>query len=255
MSSTEQERETQTISGTVVGLLTKSEDTWQVAVSPPDSQYNKNLWTKDSVLAGQVPQMIGRQATFFCNVSVWSRDGKETRSLWVDGWTLDGVTQTSGNGGMQTLADPVAQAQAALDAARAAQAAAQADPVAQAEAALAQARAEAAAAQAQPQPQPASAGQQGSAQAWVDKGDLKEIRIMREAADKCGTKILAAMILTGNLPNEELTPQRIHGFLDSFAQRRQLFYETGSSAYDDDVPFAHIEPGEPGIHIDPWRAS
>ena len=253
MSATEQDRETQTVSGNVVGLITKSEDTWQIAVLPADSQYNKNLWTKDAGLAGQVPQLIGKPVTFFCNVSYWDRNGQQVRSLWVDGWTSEGVTQTSGNGQMQTLADPVAQAQAALDAARAAQAAAQADPVAQAEAALAQARAEAAAAQ--PQPQPASAGQQGARQAWVDQGDLKEIRIMREAADKCGTKILAAMILTGNLPNKELTPQRIHGFLDSFAQRRQLFYETGSSSYDDDVPFAHIEPGEPGIHIDPWRAS
>jgi hypothetical protein len=244
MSTSEQAPpEEQTLSGAITGVIMKNADTWQVAVMPEGSQYTKNLWTKDADLVTQMQQMIGQQATFFCNVSHWTRqDGQPVRSLWINGWTQQ--NGSGGQGGMTPIGDEVTQAQAALMAARARQAQQQAQREQQ---------------PLMPQEWMPQQAQQGTTQTPAQQQfvsqDVKELRIMREAADKCAARVLAAIIQAGGLKEEDLTTVKLHGFMDSFANRRVLYYETGQGFYEDDIPFMW-EDGhgrDPGVHFDPWR--
>jgi len=205
----------QTIAGPVVGVITKSADTWQVAVkTDPSSQYTKNLWTKDEELATRMMRSIGQVFSFYCRISEWTRqDGSPVKSLWINGWSEGHAQallapQVDGDN-MSPIADEVARAQQALREAEARAAAA-----------------------AQPSvPPPALPPQPTS---LVDQ---RELHIMREAADARAATILAAMIQTGTMTLEDLTPERMHSFLDTFSNRRINFYETGQSQYQDEIPF------------------
>jgi hypothetical protein len=78
------EREIELVAGTIGGITQKKADTWTVAVTPADSQYAKNLWTKDVDLVESLSAKIGQAGAFVCGASYWERDGKQVRSLWID---------------------------------------------------------------------------------------------------------------------------------------------------------------------------
>lgn len=217
MSTPEAPPAEQTITGPVVGVITKSADTWQIAVkTDPASQYSRNLWTKDEEIATRMMRSIGQVFSFYCRVSEWTRqDGQPVKSLWINGWS-EGHAQAllapqMDGDNMSPIADEVARAQQAL--------------------AEAQAR-QAAAAQ-----QQAQAGWQSNEPRGSSLADERELHIMREAADARAATILAAMIQTGTMTLEDLTPERMHSFLDTFSNRRLNFYETGQSQYQDEIPF------------------
>jgi hypothetical protein len=79
-----EEREIELVAGTIGGITQKKADTWTVAVTPTDSQYAKNLWTKDVDLVESLSAKIGQAGAFVCGASYWERDGKQVRSLWID---------------------------------------------------------------------------------------------------------------------------------------------------------------------------
>lgn len=84
MSETEQ-KETEFVSGAIIGIIQKAADKWQVEVQPDGSQYTKKLWTKDAELVTAVTQKIGSQGAFVCGVSHWTNnEGKSVRSLWIN---------------------------------------------------------------------------------------------------------------------------------------------------------------------------
>src|SRR5215467_12307190 len=177
MSTPEAPPAEQTITGPVVGVITKSADTWQIAVkTDPASQYSRNLWTKDEEIATRMMRSIGQVFSFYCRVSEWTRqDGQPVKSLWINGWS---------EGHAQALLAPQMDGD-------------NMSPIA----------------------------------------DERELHIMREAADARAATILAAMIQTGTMTLEDLTPERMHSFLDTFSNRRLNFYETGQSQYQDEIPF------------------
>lgn len=81
----QQERETEQVIGVVTGIVQKGADKWQAAVQPDNSQYSKNLWTKDQQLVAYLSSQIGNRLGFACNVSHWAmQDGTPVRSLWID---------------------------------------------------------------------------------------------------------------------------------------------------------------------------
>lgn len=79
--------ETEVVQGTVVGIIQKGVDKWQVAVkSDPNSQYDRKLWTKDQALINQLSTMIGSQQAFLCGISHWTnQQGAPVKSLWING--------------------------------------------------------------------------------------------------------------------------------------------------------------------------
>ena len=82
---TEEQKETEFISGVIEGIIQKAVDKWQVAVKPDGSQYAKNLWTKDGELVTALTAKIGSQGAFVCGVSHWTNnEGKSIRSLWIN---------------------------------------------------------------------------------------------------------------------------------------------------------------------------
>jgi|SRR5262252_1171223 len=210
MSAPEAPPVEQTITGPVVGVITKNADTWQISVkTDPSSQYTKNLWTKDEELATQMMRSIGQVFSFYCRTSEWTRqDGQPVKSLWINGWTA-GAAVAAPTDGMATISDEVERARQAL--------------------AAAEARA------AQPAPPPPSPAPPPPQDPRVITAEMRELHIMREAADARAAQVLAAMI--PHMQPEDLTPEHLHGFLDSFANRRLNFYETGQSQYQDEIPF------------------
>lgn len=81
-----QPQESEMVQGTVIGIIQKGADKWQVAVQPPNSQYTRNLWTKDQNLINQLSTMIGSQQAFMCGVSHWTnQQNQQVRSLWING--------------------------------------------------------------------------------------------------------------------------------------------------------------------------
>lgn len=215
MSSMQQgsAQEAEVVQGTVVGIIQKGVDKWQVAVQPPESQYSKNLWTKDQALVQQLSNMIGSQQAFMCGVSHWTRqDGQAVRSLWING---------VGPG-----AAPQAQAQAAQQWGQAQQADAMqtVGQVMQQSGAF-------------PLQQPATnANYQPVAMPKQGlSGYAKDINIMRQ----CATKV-ASMVL-GHLPPE--TPRDLSTLL-AISERLVAYYEHGvaTPAEDDHIPFG---PGHP----------
>jgi hypothetical protein len=82
--SEQAERETELVAGTIGGITQKKADTWTVAVTPEGSQYAKNLWTKDADLVESLAAKIGQAGAFVCGVSVWQKDGRDVRSLWIN---------------------------------------------------------------------------------------------------------------------------------------------------------------------------
>ena len=91
--------DTEIVTGTVVGVLQKAADKWQVQVQKQRddgsvSQYNTGLWTKDPDLVGQMLSMIGQTLSFQCGASHWNMsDGTPVRSLWVNGYGQPGQVQ------------------------------------------------------------------------------------------------------------------------------------------------------------------
>jgi hypothetical protein len=78
--------ESEVVQGTVIGIIQKGADKWQVAVQPFGSQYSRNLWTKDSLLVQQLSGLIGTEQAFLCGKSHWVRqDGTPVTSLWING--------------------------------------------------------------------------------------------------------------------------------------------------------------------------
>jgi hypothetical protein len=82
-----QAQETEVVQGTIVGIIQKGPDKWQVAVkSDPNSQYDRKLWTKDQALINQLSTMIGSQQAFMCGISHWTNaQGAPVKSLWING--------------------------------------------------------------------------------------------------------------------------------------------------------------------------
>jgi len=227
MTTPTQTTETEIVQGTVVGIIQKKPDTWQVAVQPPGSQYNKNLWTKDQALVAQLSQMIGSQQSFLCGASTWfnPRVNQEVRSLWING-VGPGVAQQ---------ATPLPQP---------AMASAAPGPTMQDNAAFAGMQTM------QPQmppqaPQPPLPSQPVAWDGAVPTPAQKELRIMREAASK------VAAILMGYLPPEvprnydtfltlcnRLVANYEHGFgQPAFSHENAPPEFDGYQHSDDDVPF------------------
>jgi leucyl aminopeptidase (aminopeptidase T) len=102
------EREIELVAGTIGGITQKKADTWTVAVTPSDSQYAKNLWTKDVDLVESLSAKIGQAGAFVCGASYWERDGKQVRSLWIDS-----VENADAVEAVSSVATPAATAQAA----------------------------------------------------------------------------------------------------------------------------------------------
>jgi spore cortex formation protein SpoVR/YcgB (stage V sporulation) len=102
------EREIELVAGTIGGITQKKADTWTVAVTPSDSQYAKNLWTKDVDLVESLSAKIGQAGAFVCGASYWERDGKQVRSLWIDS-----VENADAVEAVSSVATPVAAARPA----------------------------------------------------------------------------------------------------------------------------------------------
>lgn len=84
--SATQEREQQLVRGTVTSVLVKGNDSWQIAVRPDNSQYEKKIWTKDAALVNSIQQQgIGQRFDFLCNASYWTNNqNQQVRSLWYE---------------------------------------------------------------------------------------------------------------------------------------------------------------------------
>jgi hypothetical protein len=108
------EREIELVAGTIGGITQKKADTWTVAVTPADSQYAKNLWTKDVDLVESLAAKIGQAGAFVCGASYWERDGKQVRSLWIDS-----VENADAVEAISSVATPVAAARIAAPQAKA----------------------------------------------------------------------------------------------------------------------------------------
>ena len=89
--STQQQAETEVVTGVVASVITKGPDKWQVAVNT-GGQYNRNLWTKDAGLVNQMMGSIGMSFDFICGVSHWTGQSGPVRSLWINGITAAGST-------------------------------------------------------------------------------------------------------------------------------------------------------------------
>jgi hypothetical protein len=107
------EREIELVAGTIGGITQKKADTWTVAVTPADSQYAKNLWTKDVDLVESLSAKIGQAGAFVCGASYWERDGKQVRSLWIDS-----VENADAVEAVSSVATPAASSQAAAETAQ-----------------------------------------------------------------------------------------------------------------------------------------
>lgn len=80
----EQERETELVSGTIKGVTLKKPGQWQVEVQPQGSQYTKKLWTKDADLVHSLEGKLQQESVFVCEPSYWiNQSGQEIRSLWI----------------------------------------------------------------------------------------------------------------------------------------------------------------------------
>jgi hypothetical protein len=104
------EREIELVAGTIGGITQKKADTWTVAVTPTDSQYAKNLWTKDVDLIESLSAKIGQAGAFVCGASYWERDGKQVRSLWIDS-----VENADAVEAVSSVATPAATSKAAAE--------------------------------------------------------------------------------------------------------------------------------------------
>lgn len=94
MSTTEQEREIEIVAGVIEGVIQKKPDTWQVAVKPDGSQYDKKLWTKDAELVQSLTAKLGQHGAFVCGASYWTnQSGTQVRSLWINSMGEDGDGQ------------------------------------------------------------------------------------------------------------------------------------------------------------------
>lgn len=89
--STQAPVETETVSGQVVGVITKPGDKWQIEVST-GGQYTRRLWTKDAALVNQMQGAVGQSFDFVCGVSHWQGQTGPVRSLWVNSVAMFGST-------------------------------------------------------------------------------------------------------------------------------------------------------------------
>lgn len=105
--STQQQAETEVVTGVVASVITKGPDKWQVAVNT-GGQYNRNLWTKDAGLVNQMMGSIGMSFDFICGVSHWTGASGPVRSLWINGITAAGSTPQP-QGQVPTQAAPLPQ--------------------------------------------------------------------------------------------------------------------------------------------------
>ena len=94
--SEQAEREIEIVAGIIGGITQKKADTWTVAVTPEGSQYAKNLWTKDVELVESLSTKIGQAGAFVCSASYWNLEGKQVRSLWIQGES-DGTENVPGS--------------------------------------------------------------------------------------------------------------------------------------------------------------
>jgi hypothetical protein len=205
--SSMQAQESEVVQGTVVGIIQKGVDKWQVAVQPPGSQYSKNLWTKDEQLVASLSSMIGTQQSFMCGVSHWTnQQGQNVRSLWING-VGPGVQQQpqqpQGNNvpGMQTVGQVMQQPGVV------------------------------------PQ-QPQQWGQAQQPQQRFETQDEKRISIHRQCASK-----VAAWLLPSLPPD---VPRDFTTFL-TLCERIYAYYEHGVASEADNVPFGddgHPDDGD-----------
>jgi hypothetical protein len=77
-------KETEFVTGTVNGVTQKAPDRWVIEVTPDGSQYSKKLHSKSVDQVSVATGLINQTATFECGVSIWEREGKPVRSLWVN---------------------------------------------------------------------------------------------------------------------------------------------------------------------------
>lgn len=86
MSAMPQEQATEQVVGTINSVQThRSGNKWIVVVAPDGSQFTKNLWTSDQMVAAQLSQMIGQRMAFSCNRSnpYANAQGQMVSSLWI----------------------------------------------------------------------------------------------------------------------------------------------------------------------------
>lgn len=84
---TDQQRETEYVTGTVDSIVTQKGGKWNVIVKTVDSgKYGKKLWTKSADQVATASALIGQTATFECGVSHYTNTetGAPTQSLWIN---------------------------------------------------------------------------------------------------------------------------------------------------------------------------
>lgn len=83
--SEQAEREIELVAGTIGGITQKKADTWTIQVTPPGSNFAKNLWTKDADLVTSLSAKIGQEGAFVGSLGAsYMVQGKEVRSWWID---------------------------------------------------------------------------------------------------------------------------------------------------------------------------
>lgn len=77
------EREQEYVAGSIVGIIQKGPDKWQVEVDT-GQQNPRRLWTKSKDTVDALSAKIGEHTGFVCDVSHWTNnEGKQIRSLWL----------------------------------------------------------------------------------------------------------------------------------------------------------------------------
>lgn len=87
--------DTETVTGTVQGIIQKGQGKWQVEVNV-GQQNPRRLWTKDEGVVQQMATLIGQQISFMCGKSHWERqDGTPVTSLWINGYGSPNAVPTT----------------------------------------------------------------------------------------------------------------------------------------------------------------
>jgi hypothetical protein len=210
-----QPMEAEHIQGVIIGVQThRSGDKWLIEIQPDGSQYTKNIWTKDQAAAYQLSQMAGQHQAFAVNVNHDQQTNKKYMWLAMAGAAPQPQQQQPAPLPVQ----PPMQMPMAGPA-----------PVQQTQTFPLPVQAQL------PPPLPAMPVATLQAQPRVTQ-DMKEDRIMREAASK------VASILISHVPAEQRTLDNVI----SLSERLVRYYEYGAVQ-----PFAggaqtHEDPGEPG---------
>ncbi len=111
----EQERETEVVSGQLVGIIQKAGGKTQAAVkTDPNSQYDRKVWFKDDApFANDLRGRIGQPVSLLAEASYWTnQEGKQIRSLWAQSLNVGSVAWQGTEGTESVQVVPLAAQQA-----------------------------------------------------------------------------------------------------------------------------------------------